>query len=658
MKRKTILALCVCFAFGVCIRAEEIASPDGKLVLAIETVPATANGLTGRLVYKVSFRGKPLVEESGLRFELEGQRPLGPEARITGTEKSQGEDSYKLLAGKTSEVHDRYNSLRLDLAQDELLTMKFSIEARVFDDAVAFRYVIPDQGAIRSFRLTKESTEFRIAKDATTYALELPNFHSMYESEFVKLPISAFSNQGGVASKVLIGLPLLMDVPGVAWMAITEADLRDNSSMYLTNPSGSWQGHWFESVLAPSEDDSNVIVRSSLPHHSAWRVLLIGDQPGRLVESNVITSLNPENRVADTSWIKAGKASWDWWSGSLNADGKSSYSTATMKYYVDFAAKSKFEYMLVDAGWSEPNDITKTNGKVDIPELVKYAAARGVKVWIWLYYKATDSQMEEAFPLYEKWGVAGLKIDFIERDDQRGIDFYYRTAELAARYHLMVDFHGATKPSGLERTYPNVLGYEGVLGLEQSKAGTRDNPEHHTTIPFTRMLAGPMDYTPGAFTNVTREEFVPRMESPMVMGTRAHQLAMYAIYQAAIQMVADWPKAYEGDPSFEFVKAAPATWDETRVLNGRPGEFVTIARRHGEEWFLGSITNWNARELDLPLSFLGSGDFTAEIYADAPDADVHSKNVLIETKTVKSDSHLTAKLAPAGGYAVRFIPMK
>jgi alpha-glucosidase len=202
------------------------------------------------------------------------------------------------------------------------------------------------------------------------------------------------------------------------------------------------------------------------------------------------------------------------------------------------------------------------------------------------------------------------------------------------------------------------LGYEGVLGLEQSKAGTRDNPEHHTTIPFTRMLAGPMDYTPGAFTNVTREEFVPRMESPMVMGTRAHQLAMYAIYQAAIQMVADWPKAYEGDPSFEFVKAAPATWDETRVLNGRPGEFVTIARRHGEEWFLGSITNWNARELDLPLSFLGSGDFTAEIYADAPDADVHSKNVLIETKTVKSDSHLTAKLAPAGGYAVRFIPMK
>ena len=240
-----------------------------------------------------------------------------------------------------------------------------------------------------------------------------------------------------------------MDVPGVAWMAITEADLRDNSSMYLTNPSGSWQGHWFESVLAPSEDDSNVIVRSSLPHHSAWRVLLIGDEPGRLVESNVITSLNPEKRVADTSWIKAGKASWDWWNGSLNADGKSSYTTETMKYYVDFAAKSGFEYMLVDAGWSEPKDITRMNGHVDIPELGDVCAGERSQGLDMAFLRGVDSQMEEAFPLYEKWGVAGMKIDFIERDDQRGIDFYYRRRNSCGRHHLMVDFHGSTKPSGL-----------------------------------------------------------------------------------------------------------------------------------------------------------------------------------------------------------------
>lgn len=645
------------FLFGTSLAAaEEVSSPDGKLKLTIETVPTVADSKTDKLVYRVSYNGKPLLEQSGLRLELEGRRPLGTEVRIVKAELSHGEDSYKLITGKTSEVADRYNALRVDLEQAGIQTLKFSIEARVFDDAVAFRYFVPDQAAIRTFRLTKESTEFRIAKDATTYALELPNFQSMYESEYIKLPTSAFSNQGGVASKVLIGLPTLMEVPGVAWMAITEADLRDNAAMYLMNSSGSWLGHWFESVLAPSDEDPIVILKCTLPHHSAWRVLLVGDEPGRLIESNAITSLNPEARIADTSWIKAGKASWDWWSGSMNASGKSSFSTETMKYYVDFAAKSGLEYMLVDAGWSEPNDITKMNGKVDIPQLVKYAAAKNVKVWIWLHYRSTDAQMQEAFPLYENWGVAGLKIDFIERDDQRGIDFYYRTAELAAKHHLMVDFHGATKPSGIERTYPNVMGYEGVLGMEQSKAGARDNPENHTTLPFTRMLAGPMDYTPGAFRNVTRDEFVPRPELPVVMGTRAHQLAMYAIYQAAIQMVSDWPKAYEGDPSFEFIKDAPATWDETRVLNGKPGEFVTIARRRGKEWFLGSITNWNAREIDLPLDFLGLGNFTAEIYADAADSDARPTDVKIEKRSVDRQAHLFAKLAPGGGYAVRFVP--
>ena len=441
MKRRLCLVLCGFLFLARWARAENVASPDGNLVLSIEIAAKDGNGGVGQLVYRVAYRGKPLVEQSVLKFEVEGRRPLGAEVRVTGTAKSQGEDSYKLLTGKTSEVHDRYNALRVDVEQPGIVAIKFSIEARVFNDAVAFRYVVPDQESMRTFHLTKESTEFRIAKDATTYALILPNFHSMYESEFVKLPISAFSNQGGVASKVLLGLPLLMEVPGVAWMAITEADLRDNAAMYLMNTSGSWQGHWFESVLAPSEEEPGLIVKSSLPHHSAWRVLLVGDQPGRLVESNVITSLNPENQIADTSWIKPGKASWDWWSGSLNAEGKASYSTETMKYYVDFAAKSGLEYMMVDAGWSDFGDITKMNGKVDIPELVKYAAAKRVKIWIWLYYQSTDKQMEEAFPLYEKWGVAGLKIDFIERDDQNGIDFYYRTAELAAKHHLMVDFH-------------------------------------------------------------------------------------------------------------------------------------------------------------------------------------------------------------------------
>ncbi len=343
------------------------------------------------------------MDQSALRLELEGQSPLGTDVRIVSATPSSFDETYHLLTGKASEVRNHYNALRVDLEETTELHRKLTIEARAYDDAVAFRYVIPEQTPIRSFRLTKEGTEFRIAKDATTYSLILPNFHSMYESEFVKLPISAFSNQGGVASKVLIGLPTLMEVPGVAWMAITEADLRGNSSMYLDESFGKLAGSLVESVISAFGRGSHVIIKGTLPHHSAWRVLLVGDEPGRLVESNVITSLNPESEIADTSWIHAGRASWDWWNGTLGADGKSAYTTETMKYYVDFAAQSGFEYMLVDAGWSG-RDITKMNGKVDIPELVRYASNENVKVWIWLYYGERGRANRGGFSALRKMG--------------------------------------------------------------------------------------------------------------------------------------------------------------------------------------------------------------------------------------------------------------
>jgi alpha-glucosidase len=267
-----------------------------------------------------------------------------------------------------------------------------------------------------------------------------------------------------------------------------------------------------------------------------------------------------------------------------------------------------------------------------------------------------DRQLNEAFPLYEKWGVAGVKIDFMSRDDQAMIGFYYRVAEKAAAHHLMVDFHGATKPTGLERTYPNVMGYEGVLGMEQSKAGSRDNPDSHVTLPFTRMLAGRMDYTPGGFDNVTKDEFIARSEKPMVMGTRAHHLAMFVVYEAPFQMVADHPGAYEGQPAFEFIKHVPATWDETRVPNGKPGQYITIARRHGNEWFMGSMTNWDERNLEVPLTFLSQGNYIAEIYRDAPDADLHPKNTVMERVKVTRASVLKLHLASAGGAAIRIVP--
>ena len=645
-------------------RTALLRSPDGRLEIRFETSqsqkdqPETPAAEHGQLVYSVKVEGKPLLERSVLRLDLQGQPPLGADVRIANTAASESDSTYKLIGGKTSTARDRHNELRVDVEEPTGLKRKLTVEARAFDDAIAFRYVIPRQPILRDFRLLKEDTEFRLSRDAVSYALVLPNYRSMYESEFLKLPISAFSNQGGVASKVLLGLPLLIDVPGIAWLAITEADVRDYPAMYLTNPSESWLGHWLQARLAPSLNDPEVVATGTLPHPSPWRVLMIAQSAGQLIESNVITSLNPAPTIADTSWIRPGRASWDWWSGSIGPDGKPSYSTETMKYYVDFAARSGLEYMLVDAGWSSLADITHMNGRVDIPALVQYAKAKSVGIWIWLHYAAVNQQMEEAFPLYEKWGVAGLKIDFISRDDQAGINFYYRTAELAARHHLMVDFHGSTKPSGIERMWPNVMGYEGVLGMEQSKAGVRDNPDHHVMLPFTRGLVGPMDYTPGGFENVTPGEFVARGLRPMVIGTRAHQLAMYAIYQAPIQMVSDHPQAYEGDPSFEFIKRAPAAWDETRYIGGTPGEWIAVARRSGQDWYLGSMTGSTARDVEIPLSFLGGGQFSAQLIRDAEDADQFPKKFVIENRQIDRRTTLKVRMASGGGFAARFTPAK
>ncbi|MFT3935591.1 MAG: glycoside hydrolase family 97 protein [Chitinophagaceae bacterium] len=638
----------------------ELSSPDQRIHLKFQIgsddkKPEKAQ----QLYYSVSFNGKLLLKPSALSLSLNGYQPLGASVNIVNSVPEEVDQSYQLIAGKASTVRNRYNAAKLELEETVAPNRKLVIEMRAYNDAVAFRYVVPEQETTRdSFALKNENTEFHFNGDATTYAQVLPNYKSMYESEYLKLSVSAFSNQGGVKSNVLIGLPLLAEVPGAGWLAIAEADLQGYTSMYLTNPSGGWEGHAMQSLLSPRIDSSGMALIGKGAFHSAWRIVMIGDQPGRIVESNAVMNLSAPQAITDTKYVRAGKASWDWWNGSLDENGKSAYTTANMKYYVDFSAKSGLEYMLVDAGWSDGvvKDITKMNGKVDIPALVDYASTKNVKVWIWLYAKAVERQMEEAFALYEKWGVAGLKIDFIERDDQEGIDFYYKVAACAAKHHLMLDLHGSTKPFGLERTYPNIMNYEAVLGMEQSKGGTRDNPDNHAMLPFTRMLTGPMDFTPGGFNNVTRENFVARSNAPMVMGTRAHHTALYAIYQMQLGMVSDYPKAYDGQAEFDFIRKCPATWDEIKVLNGMPGEFITVARRSGNDWYVGAITNWQPRKLSIPLSFLKAGKYTAEIYADAPDAAINPKRTVISKITVDNKTVLRPSLVTGGGYCLRIVP--
>ena len=642
-----------------------VSSPDGRLQMQFSTTRDGASGDgPGRLVYALIFNGKPLLEDSGLSLSLAGAAPLGKSVRIVGSAPGSGVDDYDLPNGTASHVHDAYNSVTLTVMEPEKPARTMMLEARAYNGAIAFRYVIPEGAGQRGVRVQEEHTEFNFDRDAFTWALELPNFRSGFESEFIPLSISSFGQQGGTPSHVLAGMPLLTHVPGEAWVAISEANLEGNSVMYLTN-SGAAEHPTkaqfrLETVLAPRFDDPpsdpTMAVMGRLPHHTAWRVMQVAETPGAFIESNVISSLNPPSVLTDTSWIHPGKSAWGWWNGNIGPEGKAGNTTATMKFLADFAAESHFPFILIDGGWSQQDDITKMNGNVDVPGVVQYAAAKGVKVWVWTHYTSTVLQMADAFPLYEKWGVAGVKIDFIQRGDQTGIEWYYRAARLAAEHHLMLDYHGTTTPWGMSRTYPNVVGYEGVLGMENSKWSTRDNPVSRTTLPFTRMLNGPMDYTPGGFGNATPEEFVARNSRPMVLGTRAQQLALYVVDYAPMQMVADAPQAYKGQPEFQFIVDVPATWDETRALGGAPGENVTIARRSGKDWYLGAITNWSARDLTVPLSFLGAGKFTAEIYRDGADADTKPQHVTMEKRAVRAGETMKVHLAPGGGCAVRFVP--
>jgi alpha-glucosidase len=403
-------------------------------------------------------------------------------------------------------------------------------------------------------------------------------------------------------------------------------------------------------------------------------VLMVNPTPTGLLEANdMVLNLSPPCALADTSWIKPGKVTFPWWSGFWGGHGTFPHdvNTAMFKYYIDFAARTHLEYIEVSDYWYKgPNhsvkedyppdevDITQQSANVDIQEVLAYARQKSVKCLLWLDWPPLKKQMDVALPLYEKWGAAGVKVDLMDRDDQEMVNFYDRVAERAAAHHLLVYFHGAYKPTGLRRTYPNVLNRESVLGLEHDKVEYTVTPDYDVTMPFVRLLAGPMDYTPGAFRNATHDQFKPQFVQPMAQGTRAHELAKYVVYLAPLEMVSDDPEAYQGQPEFAFLQAVPTVWDETKVLNGEPGKFITVAREKDGAWYVGTMTNGDARDVKLPLSFLSRGTYRAQIFADGADADRVAAHVQISEKTVNRDDILNLVLAPGGGAAIILTPVK
>lgn len=616
-------------------------SPNGRIQAVIRAAPK------GPLTFSVSFNRKLVILPSPLGLRLGNGRTLSQGLRITHIVESRIDRHYALIVGKTHNARDHYNQLSLELEETHP-HRRLQLIFRAYDDGVAFRYRVRLQNRREIIRVQDELTRFCFAEDHTCWGLNLGAFDTGHEGEFRPMPVSA------IGECDLLDIPLVCQADGAAF-AIAEADLKDYAGLYLR---GCGDGTPSVKVkLSPRLDDPTIAVHGHPGSDvlSPWRVLMIADHPGNLIESTLITSLNPPKQIADTSWIKPGKYAWDWWSGGVASGTEPGGMTnPTITRFIDFAAEFGLPYMMIDAGWYvAPNgdvaaptaDVTRSIPEIDLPKLVAYARQRNVGLFVWAHWKPLDAQMDAALALYQRLGLKGIKVDFMDRNDQEMVAFYHRLLAKAAEHRLLVDLHGAYPPTGLSRTWPNLLTQEGVMAAEYNKWSARITASHNVTLPFTRMLLGPMDYTPGGFRNVTPDDFVARDTLPLVQTTRGHGLAMYVVFDSPLVSLADTPCAYAGAPGADFLRAVPTTWDSTRCLAGQIGQFVVIARRSGSDWFVGAMTNEAARTLQVPLDFLGVGRFTARTYADGDTPTA----LTVTDRSVGRDDQIELRLASGGG---------
>jgi len=577
--------LLILFAISLwgCSSKEELVlfSPDENISIIISQQSNEDPSPADQLIYSVQYDGNDMLTDCTFGLEFKNIKSFGKGVEIIEMENNQVRTSWERVWGRAKKVKNNYNEMVLRLKEKRALHREIDIIFRAYDDGVAFRYIIPKQETIDSFKITEELTEFGFTDDHTVWATKYVGTYSDQENEFIKKKISDIDS---------IHLPLIVKVDDDQWLGITEANLTDWSGMHLRKSSSSQNR--ISVGLAPKKDEPNILVKSKTPAKSPWRLIMISKNPGKFLESDILSNLNEPCALNDVSWIKPGKSAWDWWwsnSYAPDVDFKLGSNTETMKYFIDFASEMGWKYQLIDWQWYgepfkptkdfewEPNwnaDITTCNPNINIPELVGYAKTKNVRLFLWLEWNHADRQMEEAFPLYEKWWIAGVKIDFMSGEDQEMVNFYHRLVKLVSKHHLLVDFHGAYKPTGISRTYPNLITREGVLGNEYTKWSDRITLEHTVTVAFTRGILGSMDFTPGAFVNVTEANFKTEEETPfpMAMGTRCNQLAMMVVYESALQVLCDSPYNYRKSPQgLDFLKLVPTTWDETKFVNGEMG---------------------------------------------------------------------------------------
>jgi len=606
-----------------------VTSPNGQA--AIRIAPDGGS-------YVVTRGADTVLASSPLGLEFDGQPDLGA-LELEKVVRTTTDRRIPLVATKASVARDHYRAATLVFRERAQDGRRLLVDVRAYDDGVAFRYRI-DGGAPVS--LKGEKTAFVPAGDPDCLVSVADGAH---EVPFARQKVSQLRDNQGYDVPVVCTTP-----SGRTAYAITQSHLEGYTGASLWREGAGLRVH-----LSGTPGRTAPVYASHGGLQTSWRVVMLGNRPGDLIASNLVGNLNPAPQ-GDFSWVKPGKAAWDWWSGPLVG---MKPDMAAYRRFIDFAAASGFPYYLIDANWAfgsggccdarPETDITRAADGIDMPELVRYAASKGVGLILWAHWEHVRTRMDEVLDTYARWGIKGVKIDFMNRDDQDVVDFYHRVAAATAKRHLLLDLHGAYVPAGLQRTYPNFITQEGVMGAEWSKMKPIVTPEHNLMLPYTRMLAGPMDYTPGGFRNGTPATFQVRAELPFVQNSRGQELAKYVVYDSPLQMVSDDPDAYRDAEGFDFIRRVPTAWDETRFLSGEPGRDIVLARRQGKTWYVGAMSAADAATTkQVSLGFLPAGRYRATIWEDG----ATPNNVKLREVNVTARDGLTLQLAAAGGAAV------
>lgn len=636
-------------------KSVQLTSPNGKLKFSLTLEREHP-------VYDIQYQKQALVQNSPLSLVFDNGA-FGEGLKMNKPVFSTKEETYELIVGKSKTVHSLSKEVVIPLEETTAPFRKINLVVRAFNDGIAFRYEFPEQPNWKSYVMYDENTAFNVVDNPKFLGMYLPSYQTSHEATYSHVKYEEIKERN------LMDMPALFEYPNHIFMAITEAAVRDYAGMYLWKENGCLQGK-----LSPKLNQEQIKVEASLPHQSPWRVFMISDRVGALIESDLLTNLNEPCKIEDTSWIKPGKTTFTWWNGNVTPDttflGGNNF--PTNKYYIDFAARNGLDFHSIygyaeqpwytdDGTWfgfpGENSDITKPVSSLNMQEICDYAKSQGVQIHLWTNWKPLYAKIDEAFALFEKWGVVGMMIDFMDRDDQEMIRIQEEFLAKAAKHHLFVQFHGSSKPSGLHRTYPNEFTREGTLNYENFKGCMVTTADHDISMPFTRLLAGAADYHLGGFRALPKDKFKIQQSNPYVTSTRCHMLAMYVVLESYLGMICDTPEAYEGQPGFEFLQTVPTTWDKTFVPDASVNEYVAIARRHGDDWYVGAINNSQARDVEIALDFLGKGDYKVTLYKDAQDTDTNPNHLIKETFTVTAKDKITVPLASDGGAAMHIQPV-